>query len=165
MRIIQKYARATTSSNLKCDDSHHDVDALMAVALCGVPLGPLLIRAKIGNEESAYRALQPAWLDVVAKTAFMKNWPEKIKVKVVAEKSLRHWMNDACPTCTGRKSDRIDNTPCLSGVDCVDCGGTGKRPVDCDQTHEPYVTRMVYALDTTIMNASCSAQEKDRKSD
>jgi hypothetical protein len=164
--IAKKYAKAAVSSNLKCDERHSDVDVLMAVALCRVPLGPLLLRAKFSTTESNagnILELKRAWLDVVAKTAFMKSWPEKISVKKVMATSIEYWMNDICPECKGRKSDQIDNTPCLTGVDCHVCNGTGKRPIPCDSTHAPYVETMVYALDGMALSARIAANSLMRE--
>lgn len=165
MEIAARYSRALVSSNLKCDERHYDTDTIKAVALCGVPLGGLLLRAKLATTESNAAnifELKRAWLDVVAKTAFMKSWPDKISVKKVVAASLEYWLNDTCPECTGRKSDMIDNTPCLSGVECKTCGGTGKRAIPCDSTHAPYVLGMVYTLDATALNAVIAAQKKSQ---
>lgn len=167
MGIAQKYIRSTQSSNLRCDDRHFDADTLMAVALCGVPFGPLLLRARLATTESnpsAVYELKRVWLGVVAKTAFIKSWPSKISAKKVASTSIEYWMNDVCPDCFGRKSDQIDNTPCLTGVDCKSCAGTGKRPIPCDAEHAPYVLKMVYDLDGIALSASCGASAKSKKS-
>jgi hypothetical protein len=160
MHIVQKYSRACTSSNLKCDERHSDTDILGAVALCGVPFGPLLLRAKYATTESTASTifeLKRAWLDVVAKTAFIKHWPKNISVKKVTATSIAHWMCDVCPECKGRKSDQIDNTPCLTGVDCTTCQGTGKVGPDCDREHMAYVIKMAYALDEEFLNARSGA--------
>jgi len=161
MNIVQKYSRACTSSNLKCDSRHSDTDILGAVALCGVALGPLLLRAKYSTTESnasTVYELKRAWLDVVAKAAFIKNWPEEISAKKVTAISIAFWMCDVCPECKGRKSDKIDNTPCLTGVDCAVCNGTGKVLPECDKEHLPYVMQMASELESESFDAKVGAK-------
>lgn len=160
MQIAQKYARAARSSNLRCDDKHSDTDALMAVALCGVDIGPLLLRVKMVNDVGALHELKRGWVDACAKTAFIKSWPEIVSVKRVAAASIEYWLNDICPVCTGKKSDQIDNTPCLTGVDCEACSGTGKRPIPADRDHEPFVRAMAYTLDGIVLDAIGRSRDK-----
>lgn len=160
MNIQKKYSRAAISSNLKCDDKHHDVDTLMAVALCGVPLGPILLRAKFSNDVASVRQLRHLWLDVVKNIATTKNWPKNIKPNKVAATSIGYWLNSVCPVCHGRKSDLIDNTPCLTGVDCEACDGSGKSPIPCDELHARYVEKMAYDLDGILISAQICANGK-----
>lgn len=168
MGIVERYARATRSSNLKCDESHFDTESLAAVALCGVPLGPLLLRAKYSTTEgnpAAMYDLRRAWIDVVAKAALIGGWPEKVKVSKVVAASIEYWMNDACPACTGRKSDQVNGTPCLSGVECATCSGTGKRKIPADAQHAPYVEKMINTLNATALSARIGASAKSRESE
>lgn len=159
MKIAERYARATHSSNLKCDDRHTDTDTLMAIALCGVNLGPLVLRAKMANDVGSLHELKRAWLDVVARKAFMHSWPDLVSVKRVSAISIEYWLNDICPVCTGKKSDQIDNTPCLTGVDCSACDGTGKRPIPCDKDHAEYARDMAYALDAIALSSVSGAAD------
>ena len=162
MKIAERYARATLSSNLRCDDKHSDTDTLMAIALCGVDMGPLVLRVKMANDVGSLHELKRAWLAVVAKKAFAQSWPDHISVKKAVATSIEYWLNDICPACTGKKSDQIDNTPCLTGVDCPACNGTGKRAVPCDQDHAPYVRDLAYTLDGIALSATNGASTKLR---
>lgn len=157
MNIVKRYARAVISSNLKCDEWDRDINVLMAMALCRVPIGALAIRAKIANDLGALRQLKAGIREIIAKLAFIESWPDEIKVSVVTAVAIDYWFNDVCPECYGRKSDQIDNTPCLSGVDCSVCEGSGKRVVPCSEQQKKYVMRMVYSIDESMLHARNSS--------
>ncbi len=162
MKLARKYSRAVNSSNLRDDDQHHQTDVLAAMALGSVEnhLGPLLYRVKFANQASSYPQLMEKWGRLMLNRSIICVWPEHIKPEKISSLSLDYWLNDACQTCTGRKSDRIDNTPCLSGVDCADCGGTGRRALECDPREIPYVENAVVQLDIIIRRSGNAGERK-----
>lgn len=47
----------------------------------------------------------------------------------VASDVLAWWLNRICPTCFGRKFDKIENTPSLSDIECPKCHGSGEKTI------------------------------------
>ena len=136
MGIVQSYARATVSSNLRSDEHHHDHEKLAAVALSGLadgswPHSNLLLRVKYAGDSSSYSTLAEEWRAHVKIKAALRGWPLEVSASKIARLSLDHWLNDVCPLCVGRGSlphEGIANV--LSDEPCPACAGTGVRPID-----------------------------------
>ena len=162
MKLAKKYSAAVQSSNLRDDDQHHQAEVLAAMGLASVenPLGPLLYRVKYANQAVSYYQLLEQWAEKTRKHAVKIGWPQHIQPHKIAALSLAYWLTDMCQVCTGRKSDQIDNTPCLSGVDCAACGGTGRRKLDCEDRERPYIEKSIDQLDILILRAGDAAVRK-----
>jgi hypothetical protein len=157
--MARRYARATQSNNLKSDEFHHDVDSLAAVAM-STELGSMLFRVKFANDATSYVRLAQTWEWEVKKRAALAQWPIQINDAMVAKASLKHWLNDLCPACTGKGVQKKPFEDALSDDACEICEGTGKRPVDCHPRIKEYVEQMVFALDEAAVVAGGQAIAK-----
>lgn len=136
MGIIENYARATISSNLKDDAHHHDHEKLAAVAAAGLvdgvwPHANMLLRVKYAGDASSYPRLTEEWRALVKTKAAMRGWPIEVSASKVARLALNHWLTDVCPACHGRgKLLHKELTSVLSDDPCPICAGTGARPIE-----------------------------------
>lgn len=158
-QMARRYARAVQSNNLKSDEFHHDVDSLAAVAM-STELGSMLFRVKFANDHTSYVKLAQTWEWEVKKRAALAQWPIHIKDETVAKTSLKHWLNDLCPACTGKGVQKKAFEETLSDDPCEVCEGTGKRPVECEPRIKEYVEQMVYAMDEAAVVAGKAAIAK-----
>lgn len=143
--LALRYSRAVGSGNLRDDPQHFDTAVLAAVALSS-SYGGLLFRAKYFNDASSYRRLLAQWTWIVSTKAQRRDWPVHIPIDKVARVSLKMWIYDGCPACTGRRKETIFNTPSLSAKDCTLCGGTGKVELRCHPAIRDYVRDMIDEL-------------------
>lgn len=162
--LALRYTRAVGSGNLRNDELHFDADVLMAMALSS-NYGGLLCRAKYHNDPVAYRQLKDQWTWIVSTKAQRRDWPVHIPIDKVASISLKMWIYDGCPACTGRKKETIFNTPSLSAKDCNLCNGTGKVELRCDQRIRDYVLDMIEELHADERKAMARARKKLDKGD
>jgi hypothetical protein len=158
-QMARRYARATQSNNLKSDEFHHDVDSLAAVAM-STELGSMLFRVKFANDATSYVKLAQTWEWEVKKRAALAGWPVHVKDETVAKTSLKHWLNDLCPACTGKGVQKKAFEETLSDDACEVCEGGGKRPIECADQIRGYVAEMVYALDEAALVAGNAAIAK-----
>jgi hypothetical protein len=167
MGIVQKYSRATLSSNLKDDAFHHDHEKLAAVALSGVATGSpanLLFRVKYANDYTSYPALLGEWETIVLIKAVTRNWPQHINAKSIARQSLEHWVMDVCPVCVGRGHLPVENVPTvLSDDPCPACSGTGAKPIECEKRNLKYFKELIECLDSMVQNGAILAMKKLRR--
>lgn len=159
MGIIEKYSRATQSSNLRSDEHHHDVDKLAAVALSS-EFGSLLFRVKYANDPTSYVQLVKEWEWYVKKRAALAGWPMAIDDEAVAKTSLKYWLNDICPACGGTGHAKEEFQDVLSDEPCNICEGSGKKPLECNRHIKKYVEEMVSALEGMTIVAGGQAIAK-----
>lgn len=151
---MQRYIHATQSSDLTSDAWHHDCDSLAAVAICGVPIGNVLIRVKFGNDVNSYHELLRIWNKEVRKVADLHHWPTSIKPETVALKSLNYWINNICESCDGLGFLKIANTPALSSHECPLCGGDGIKLLVTSPSIQKKVETMVDRLEELVLTAT-----------
>lgn len=159
MGIIEKYSRATQSSNLRSDEHHHDVDKLAAVALSS-EFGSLLFRVKYANDAGSFPRLKEEWRWYVKKRAALAGWPIHVKEEAVADSALFHWLNDLCPACGGKGFKKMAFADILSDEPCEHCEGSGKKSVKCEPRIHKYVEEMVSALEGMTIVAGGKAVAK-----
>jgi hypothetical protein len=163
MGIVEKYCRATQSSNLKDDAQHHSTEALAAVALSDLGfngIGNLLFRVKYANDATSYRRLAERWETIVLAKSQHRKWPSHVPPKKVAELALAHFLNDVCPGCSGKGHLPLDAAPILSDDPCPVCAGRGTVDVDCERRLEDYVKDMVESLNEMVRHAGALALRK-----
>lgn len=159
VKLAQRYAKATQSSNLKSDEYHFDTDKLAAVALSGgAGFGNLLFRVKYANDATSYVRLAEAWEGEVSKRG--AGWPAHVKPAAVAKVALKYWLNDLCPCCGGKGVRKMEFVDILSDDPCEVCEGSGKRPIDCDARIVAYVGPMVLVLEAMTITAGSNAMRK-----
>lgn len=159
MGIIEKYSRATQSSNLRSDEHHHDVDKLAAVALSS-EFGALLFRVKYANDATSYNRLKDEWRWYVKKRAAVAGWPMHVKELAVADHALNHWINDICPVCGGKCFKKMEFIDVLSDEPCDACEGSGKKSIQCPDQIRKFVGEMVSALEGMTIVAGGQAVSK-----
>jgi hypothetical protein len=163
VKLAQRYARATQSSNLKSDEYHFDTDKLAAVALSNIAgFGSLLLRVKYANDATSYVQLAEAWEWEVKKRAALARppWPMHIKEANVAKAALKYWLNDLCPVCGGKGVSKMEFVDVLSDDPCDHCEGSGKRPMECADQIRRYAVEMVYVLEEITIAAGSQAMKK-----
>jgi hypothetical protein len=159
VKLAQRYVRAAGSANLKCDDTHFDTDVLAAVALSS-KFGGLLFRVKFFNDADSYRRLLHEWTWIVSAKALRRGWGTHIAINVVADESLRRWVDGKCKVCTGLGHHKLFNTPVLSDKPCRPCQGTGEAPLKCDRRLRDYILDMTEELDAMARKAGSRARDK-----
>jgi hypothetical protein len=159
MGLVQRYAHAAGSGNLKNDALHHAPDVLAAVALSS-DYGGMLFRAKYQNDLAAYQRLLHHWTWIVSCKALRRSWPEHIPINKVALISLNRWISNVCPACTGRRLETIFNTPHLSDKACRLCDGSGEAPLRVDERWRDYVLDMIEELTADEYKAAARAAKK-----
>lgn len=161
MSIVERYARAATSSNLKDDEHHHQTEVLAAVALSGSALGSLLFRVKYSNDASSFLRLTDEWRFAVKQRGIKKNWPQHVKSANIASLSLNHWLNDLCQLCGGKGFLPLpDVANVLSDHACAECNGSGRSPIKCEKRNLKYVQEMIDILDEMVRRAASDAMRK-----
>ncbi len=157
--LVQRYARAAESGNLRNDEYHYDTDVLAAMALSST-YGGLLFRVKYCNDAASYRYLLDKWTWIVSTKAVRRKWPDNVKIDKIAFLSLTRWLNSVCPACTGRKNETIFNTPSLSDKQCALCNGTGETELRCNPAIRDYVLHMIEELFSDERKAAARAVRK-----
>jgi DnaJ-class molecular chaperone len=161
VKLAQRYAKATQSSNLKSDDYHFDTDKLAAVALSGgAGFGNLLFRVKFANDATSYVRLAEEWEWEVKKRAALAGWPLHVKEAAVAKAALKYWLNDLCPVCGGKGVRKMEFVDILSDDPCDTCEGSGKRPIEADPRIHSHVAAMVLVLEAMTITAGSNAMRK-----
>ena len=159
MKVIEKYAGAVNSTNLKDDEHHHNTDVLAAVALT-TRLGSNLLRAKYAGIEASTKPLMDDWKCIILKRAIREGWTQF--AEEVALISLWYWLEPICETCKGREHPKIPNTPMLEMIVCPTCGGTGRKPLECVAEIQLFVRDGVEQLESMCREAASKANHKLR---
>jgi hypothetical protein len=121
MRVIDRYAKAVTSSHLESSDhATVDVDVLTAAGWAGrESLASVLTRARISPTPSSQRAAYQA----------LERWVLGRKQLPDMARRLFSWLLEPyCPACRGLRFQIIHGTGHLSDHACTVCAGTGVRP-------------------------------------
>lgn len=167
MRIIERHVCAVNSSNLKCDDIHHEIDVIMSVALAGKKRGwrdlyPKLVRAKYENDVQSIRQLTLIlWPEFVAGYAKKRRWPENLPHEIIAKNSIEYYLNDICRACKGRGSKVGAGSPqVLSCEPCNVCCGTTKRPI-AESVIKKYVQEMVAEIESILLEGTREASARN----
>lgn len=156
MKIIERYAKAVNSSDLRDDERHHSTDVLIAMAMAS-RMGSLLHRAKHGGDQHSILPLLEAWREMCQARSVKGRW--QAVYEEVADISLWHWLDDICRTCHGRKYEVTPDTPVLADIICPDCNGDGRKKLQCDEQIRVLVLDGVQALERMAQEAGRKARE------
>lgn len=160
MNIIQQYASAIRSGNLKDDAQHHSTEVLAAAALAST-IGSKLFRVKYAADATTYQALLTEWHAIVQSKAAHRGWPEAISRSQIARLSLNYWLNDLCDACGGFGVEMVRDVPNVrSDIACKVCHGSAKRPLKGNQDTIKYTTEMVESLDAITRHAAGQVMRK-----
>lgn len=137
--IEERYTRATTSSNLKCEaDTRSDVDVLIACGLTPGILGGALMR--LASEFDSSSEKRPgSKTDAILLMGKLKSLPRVLEALEgwatlrgldapgkLAQAVTAYYLDSKCTACEGRGHERVAGTPML-GRQCKACRGTGRR--------------------------------------
>lgn len=147
MRVIERYASAIGSSNLKVDERtvYSDTDVLAGMGLADkaltsgqgfngpikpAPLAVALQRLFMGDNR-AVRQIVP----LLAIMAWEEAKRQKVNLKRVQSMDMARaclaWHRDGvCKACGGHGKLKIPGTTTIGVVDCKPCKGVGKVPFD-----------------------------------
>lgn len=159
--LVQRYARAVSSSDLQCDAYHVDTDVLMAIALAGGLAAPLS-RVKYLHEASAYKGLLATWRGIVCRKAALRHWPSHVNPMLVAKVSLDYWIGDQCIDCNGTGFPVLRGIPTRSPKACAVCDGSGRRPIQCPRQIREQALDMYQDLCAIFDKAAQRAKRKLR---
>lgn len=130
MGVLDKLARAETSSDLRHYEEPCAVDVLKAAGIAAMhaPIHLALFRLKYLNDSgeiSACKAIFTRW----AYRAMVNRGVDPKNASGVGVLALANWINDTCTECAGQKYRVIEGTPALSVKVCGVCNGLGKKPI------------------------------------
>lgn len=161
MTVAEKYSRAIQSSDLRVDgDSVCDADVLIAsgwaaqgnntlsldlyrMKVTGDMTAFLRIADDVGNSLCRHFAMGPPQLRGLSRVVAID----------IARRTLRHWLDDACRPCEGRRHPLIPNSTRLDvSRDCQVCHGTGKRIVEncVESQHREHARWIASVLDKRV---------------
>lgn len=126
MKIIERYASAVRSSNLRSREnttfSDPDVIGAFGLAAKREPLGVSLARLLLGDNKAAD--------DVVRRLAEMTRSKfhhlKQVQAEDMARAVLAWNRHGVCPECDGHGFHVIPGAPSLSDTECKACRGTGR---------------------------------------
>ena len=131
MGVIERMTRATTSSNLKCDETHFDADLIASSGFVARKkgLGALAFWSKYAQDQSKTKELlRELMTKFVGQKRQERSHLSKRVLHQIAEASLCYWLTDTCRACNGVKYEKLEaNEQCLSDKPCKRCKGTGKE--------------------------------------
>lgn len=168
--LEERYARATTTSNLRCEaDVRSDVDILIACGLTPGILGAALMRMHSEHDSSQRRhdtqtdALLlmgklkslPRVLEALEGWAVLRNLDAPAKL---AQAAAAYWLDALCKPCHGRGHERIPGTPSL-GRQCKVCHGSGRRKEPMGEAGR----RMLNMMDAAVYSARQSMSKRLRQ--
>lgn len=128
MKIIERYASAVRSSNLRSKEAtnYSDPDVIGAFGLAAKtePLGAALHRLFTGDNRAVQAVIEALARKLISRFAGSLTAAE---ARTVAAHALNWNRDKVCPFCKGRGSELIQGSPILSDRECKDCKGTGKK--------------------------------------
>ena len=131
MGTLERMTRATTSSNLKCDELHYDADLIASSGFVARRrgLGALAFWAKYAQDTSKTKELMRELLTkFVGQKRQERSHLSKKVLHEIAEAALCYWLTDTCRACHGVKFEKLEaNEQVLSDRPCKRCRGTGKE--------------------------------------
>lgn len=153
-KMLERYATAARSTNLRNDERHSAIDAIVAMGCADVPYGSLAIRAKYGDFISAKAELLSMFESRCVQRAKARKWPVEVQPGSVAKVTVGYFLSPSCRSCTGAKE--------IGFRVCPDCEGTGTRPIDATPQERPFVDDGLAFLNQTVARAVTAASAKLR---
>jgi hypothetical protein len=130
MAILERLARAETSSDLSHKWDVCDVDLLGAVGLAGIhnPGKLAVFRLKYINDKESLHESRLQFIRWVRR-AMKARRMDIMAVSRCADQALKAWVEDSCKPCKGLGYAVLPGTPHLSDQQCPRCHGAGKTPI------------------------------------
>lgn len=134
MSIVDRYASAVRSSNLRSKPETHasDSDVLGAVGLASKhqPLAWALHRLFVGDNHAMQLVLDHMTRKIVGKAYRLGREIDEVGATIMARLVLDWVRSTTCPACGGLGFERMVEAPALSDQACINCRGTSRRPFD-----------------------------------
>lgn len=130
MSVLDRLARAETSSDLRHYPDPCAVDVLKAAGIAGIhaPIHLALFRLKYLNdpgEISACKSIFTRWAGI----SMQRRGLDPERASRLGVQILTAWIDDTCKACAGQRYRIIDGTPALSTKVCGACKGLGTNPI------------------------------------
>lgn len=152
--MLERYASATRSTNLRNDERHAAINAVVAMGFADIPLGSLAVRAKFADHPQARLQLLAALKARCESRAKARKWPESVDPISVAVATFTYWLYPQCESCTGAKE--------LAYRTCPDCAGSGVRPVQASSAELPHVEDNLAYLNQTVARTQRAMSDRLR---
>ena len=128
MSVLDRLARAETSSDLRHHPEPCHVDVLKAAGIAAMhaPIHLALFRLKYLNdmaEIAACKAIFTRW----AYKAMVNRHIDPQGASRIGSQTLQAWVDDTCPQCHGQKYEVPEGAAALTAKICPKCKGLGKR--------------------------------------
>jgi hypothetical protein len=183
--IVERYAAATTSSNLRCEArTTGPLDVIVSAAWADEDDGGILARARIefdnvhasipvsvGATNRRMLATMGMGTLVAAKTvvrrwasdrAARKGWEyEQDELHKVAWQALSVFLDPSCPQCTGRTFSGGYDGPQMR---CGHCHATGKRRgfVGNTDAQRDFIEALIARIESSVCDFAAATQRKLR---
>lgn len=143
--MIEKYAAATRSTNLRNDPYRSSIDAIMAMGLAAPQVASTAIRAKFAAHPAAIHQLYKLLIAKTLAKAATRKWPADVCPVRVAKETVNFWLDSSCRVCTGTKF--VDHR------ECPLCQGSGKREIPLPPAQHSYLLNGIAFLNITVARA------------
>lgn len=163
MPMLERLARAETSSDLQHHPEPCHVDVLMAAGLVGIaaPIHFALYRLKYLNDSTeitACKAIFTRW----AYRAMCNRGIEPQRASRLGVQALTQWVSDVCQPCNGRGYQVIEGTPTLSDRPCGSCKGSGKSPIRGVSTESDVMRDVISRAECAVLSIQSKLEDKLR---
>ena len=163
MAMLERLARAETSSDLQHHPEPCHVDVLTAVGLVGivVPVHLALYRLKYLNdatEMAACKAIFTRW----AYRSMHARGLEPQGASRMGVQALTQWVGDVCQSCKGRGYQLIDGAPALSDRPCGACKGTGRNPIRGVSKESDVIRDVISRAECAVLSIQGRLEDKLR---
>lgn len=152
--MLERYASATRSTNLRNDERHSAIDAVVAMGVADEPLGSLAIRAKFGDHPGAVYDLREALHTRCKSRAVSRKWSDAVDPAVVADIALAYFLYPQCASCTGAGE--------IGYRVCPDCQGAKTRKILASAEQQPHVFDTIAFLNQSVSRAQRAASVRLR---
>lgn len=128
--VLDKLAKAETSSDLRHYEEPCAVDVLKAVGIAAMhaPIYIALFRLKYLNDQgeiAACKSIFTRW----AGASMRRRGLDPERASRMGAQILTAWIDDTCKACCGQRYRVIEGTPALSVKVCGVCKGLGTNPI------------------------------------
>ena len=128
--VLDKLAKAETSSDLRHYAEPCHVDVVKAAGLAGImsPIGLSLYRLKYLHDFREKEVCERKFIKWAC-ISLMNRGFKKTLAEGVGTLALAGWIDDTCTECAGQKYEVPAGAAALTAKVCQTCNGLGKKPI------------------------------------